>query len=223
MDCKSLFKILRSTRIRKDSMKRFAWGLLDIPIAMLLGLCTALPNSAMAEPGYADRTDSVDEKLRQMRQAYDDGRLDLALSLAESIKWTLEYERQSQAPTPQLAADEVFSIDRLPLSWAAWARGWRYGRALILSELAGIERLSEPVDLTVAFPATQAQDPYREVRVVRVDEEAGTCLRIDGIHDVILRHTWNPPWTAARMTDAGRKALVSTTEICRRAEVMQYG
>ena len=156
-------------------MKRSACGLLDVAIAILLGLCTMLPTIALAEPGYANRTDSVDEKLRQMRQAYDDGRLDLALSLAESIKWTLEYERQAQVPTTaQLAADRVFSVDRLPPAWAAWAYGWRYGRALTLSELAGIERLGEPVDLTVAFPVTQARDPYREVRVVRVDDDAGT-------------------------------------------------
>ena len=30
-------------------------------------------------------------------------------------------------------------------------------------------------------------------------------LRIDGIRDVILRSTWNPPWTAARMTAEGRR------------------
>jgi metal-sulfur cluster biosynthetic enzyme len=160
-------------------MKHSACGLLDVAVTILLGLCTMLPTIALAKPGYADRTDSVDEKLRQMRQAYDDGRLDLALSLAESIKWTLEYERQAQVPTTaQLAADRIFSVDRLPPAWAAWAYGWRYGRALTLSERAGIERLGEPVDLTVAFPVTQARDPYREVRVVRVDDDAATLREI---------------------------------------------
>jgi metal-sulfur cluster biosynthetic enzyme len=149
-------------------------------IAALMGLAITLPPAAVAGPGYADRTDGVDEKLRQLRQAYEHGRLDLALSLAESIKWTLEYERQSQPPEtpPQLAADDVFDVGELPASWATWAHGWRYGRAFTLSESAGIERLGEPVDLTVAFPVAQARDPYREVRVARVDVAAGSLREV---------------------------------------------
>ncbi|OIO97532.1 MAG: hypothetical protein AUJ92_03535 [Armatimonadetes bacterium CG2_30_59_28] len=32
-------------------------------------------------------------------------------------------------------------------------------------------------------------------------------LRIDEIRDVLINFTWNPPWTAARLTDAGRKIM----------------
>ena len=56
-----------------------------------------------------------------MRLAYEDDRLDLALSLAESIKWTLEYERQSRVPgAPQLRTEGIFSVGELAPSWAAW-------------------------------------------------------------------------------------------------------
>jgi metal-sulfur cluster biosynthetic enzyme len=32
-------------------------------------------------------------------------------------------------------------------------------------------------------------------------------LEIPGVRDVIVEFTWNPPWTVARLTDAGRRAL----------------
>lgn len=32
-------------------------------------------------------------------------------------------------------------------------------------------------------------------------------LRIDGIRDVVVDSTWNPPWTVARLTAAGRRSL----------------
>lgn len=32
-------------------------------------------------------------------------------------------------------------------------------------------------------------------------------LREDGVRDVRINVVWNPPWTAARMTQAGRDAL----------------
>ena len=36
-------------------------------------------------------------------------------------------------------------------------------------------------------------------------EDHGGGRVSEGIGDVILRHTWNPPWTAARMTAKGRQ------------------
>ena len=32
-------------------------------------------------------------------------------------------------------------------------------------------------------------------------------LKIDGVRDVVVDLTWDPPWTPARLTDAGRRAL----------------
>ena len=32
-------------------------------------------------------------------------------------------------------------------------------------------------------------------------------LREEGVHDVRINVVWNPPWTAERMTQAGRDAL----------------
>ena len=37
----------------------------------------------------------------------------------------------------------------------------------------------------------------------------GVPLREDGVRDVHIKVVWDPPWTTARMTEAGRDALES--------------
>jgi len=32
-------------------------------------------------------------------------------------------------------------------------------------------------------------------------------LKLNGVRDVIVRLTWEPPWTVARLTEAGCKAM----------------
>jgi metal-sulfur cluster biosynthetic enzyme len=32
-------------------------------------------------------------------------------------------------------------------------------------------------------------------------------LRLDGVREVVVNFTWEPPWTAARLTEAGRRAM----------------
>jgi len=133
-----------------------------------------------ADVPYAERTDSVDEKLRLVTQAYEDGDLDLALSLSESIRWTLRFEKGENFDTEpaQLPAADIVAVGDLPGSWANWATGWRHARVLTLTEPAGIERRGEPVDLRAAFPADQLADLQREVRVARVDEQTKSLVEI---------------------------------------------
>ena len=76
----------------------------------------------MPETRYEDRTDNVEEKLRLLRQACRRGSHDVAMSLVESLKETLDFERQNhrdadvhplQSPTRP--------VDRLPAPWARCA------------------------------------------------------------------------------------------------------
>ena len=60
-----------------------------------------------------------------------------------------------------------------------------------------VSRLIIGLALVTGFLGCRGVPPARKVLVIG----------IDGIRDVILRHTWNPPWTAARMTDAGRQVF----------------
>ena len=32
-------------------------------------------------------------------------------------------------------------------------------------------------------------------------------LKLPGVKDVVVDFTWDPPWTVARLTDAGRRAV----------------
>jgi metal-sulfur cluster biosynthetic enzyme len=36
-------------------------------------------------------------------------------------------------------------------------------------------------------------------------------MALKGVRDVIVNFTWNPPWTPARLTAAGRRALGLST------------
>ncbi|HYM97167.1 MAG TPA: metal-sulfur cluster assembly factor [Candidatus Sulfotelmatobacter sp.] len=42
-----------------------------------------------------------------------------------------------------------------------------------------------------------------------VDDVRERLLREDGVREVRVNVVWNPPWTAARLTEAGRDALES--------------
>ena len=131
----------------------------------------------MTETRYEDRTDGVDEKIRLLRQACRQGNHDLALSLAESLKGTLEFERQSQRgdESPRLEAPAL-PVEKLPAPWARWARGWRFCKILELEESAGLDRSREPVEVAVDFATGETTDLGRELRVARLDPD-GTMLR----------------------------------------------
>ncbi len=134
----------------------------------------------MLELSYHDRTDSVAEKLRLFQAAYAAGDLDVAMSLADSMKETLRFERHTkEAPSPvDVAADNAIAVSDLPRAWASWARGWSHCHVIDLYETVGIARVGEPVDLTVAFGASQITDTSREVRVARLDSRDGTLHEI---------------------------------------------
>ena len=125
----------------------------------------------MAETRYADRTESIARKHELLGHAYATGHLDLALSLAESIRDTLYLERQQREGSPSaINADAWSETAALPGDWAAWAAGWSYYKSISLVEEFGIDRRGEPVDIALSFPEHQVSDLRRELRVARVAE-----------------------------------------------------
>ncbi|MBI4600900.1 MAG: hypothetical protein HY721_02970 [Planctomycetes bacterium] len=125
----------------------------------------------MPQDAPQPRTDSAEEKLKLLAAACSSGQQDLALSLAESLEDTLRLERLEGAAraAPSVPRDSARPVSELPAAWAAWARGWSHATPLALFETVGLQRRGEPVELAVSFPAEQAVDPVREVRVARVD------------------------------------------------------
>ncbi|MBI2825238.1 MAG: hypothetical protein HYX69_11190 [Planctomycetia bacterium] len=128
----------------------------------------------MTIPRYEDHTDSVTAKLALLKASYEAGRFDVAMSLAESIKDGLDYERQVRgvAGEPQVAADAFTPVEQLPPALAKWARGWSFSKPLTLFETVDIARTAEPVDVGIAFRADQVTDVGRETRVARWDAPA---------------------------------------------------
>ncbi|MFO0891035.1 MAG: metal-sulfur cluster assembly factor [Isosphaeraceae bacterium] len=129
---------------------------------------------------YRDHTDSVEQKLKLLEAAVGDGRRDVALSLAESIRDTLRFERSTEtADQPvSLASDQSVPVSTLPRPWAEWAKGWSHARPFALLETVTLERIREPVEMTMAIAADQATDPNRELRLARVDAQDGSLREI---------------------------------------------
>ena len=125
----------------------------------------------MKETTYWERTDSFDEKMRLLREAYQRRDYRLARALADSLRGSLLMEQQQQAPIgePVLAASNSIPVAELPGAWREWCRGWSHVRVLALDETVSQARSREPVELVAAFPASQVASLRREVRVARVD------------------------------------------------------
>ena len=71
-----------------------------------------------------------------------------------------------------------------------------------LGVIYGIKENDGVVDVDLTFTAMGC--PASEF----ILEDVRECLlREDGIREVRVNVVWNPPWTVARMTEAGRDAL----------------
>lgn len=118
---------------------------------------------------YTDRTDRVPTKLKLLESAYTAGNLELAMSLAESIRETLGFERQwrPRAEQPQIGAEVFHPVAEFPGPISQFASGWSFCKPITLYETVGISRESEPIELAVGFLTSQVRDIQRELRLVR--------------------------------------------------------
>ena len=94
--------------------------------------------------------------------------------------------------------------DRL---WAALAEVQDPEMPINLVDLGVIYRVAEQdglveVDLTFTAMGCPASDFILE-------DVRERLLREDGVREVRINVVWNPPWTTARVTEAGRDALES--------------
>jgi metal-sulfur cluster biosynthetic enzyme len=71
-----------------------------------------------------------------------------------------------------------------------------------LGIIYGVRELEGRVTVDLTFTAMGC--PAAEFILEDVRER---LLREPGIHEVVVNVVWDPPWTAARMTPAGREAL----------------
>jgi metal-sulfur cluster biosynthetic enzyme len=146
----------------------------------------------------SSRTESIDEKLALVQQACQAQRWDLVESLADSIKDSVQYERQMAAGGDPVkpGADDFIRVGQLPQAWAAWARGWQYCKIVRLFETVGMARQREPLELLVAFHGNQVTDPPREIRVARVDRATAA---LEEIPSQILQDGWRGEQRVCRL------------------------
>jgi len=71
-----------------------------------------------------------------------------------------------------------------------------------LGVIYGIDERDGVVDVDLTFTAMGC--PASDFIIEDVRER---LLREDGVREVRVNVVWNPPWTSARMTQAGRDAL----------------
>ncbi len=71
-----------------------------------------------------------------------------------------------------------------------------------LGVIYGIEEVDGVVDVELTFTAMGC--PASDFIV---DDVRDRLLREPGVKEVRVRVVWDPPWTAARLTEAGRDAL----------------
>ena len=71
-----------------------------------------------------------------------------------------------------------------------------------LGVIYGIRDVDGTVEVDLTFTAMGC--PASEFILDDVRER---LMREEGVRDVRINVVWNPPWTAARMTEAGRDAL----------------
>lgn len=118
----------------------------------------------------ASRSDSVETKLRLLREAYERKDFDLARSLTSSLRDTLIQEQhESEAPLASvLATHDYGKIDELSTVWQSWATGWKYFKSVSVEETAGIPRRSEPVEFSLSFPADLTTSLTREIRLATI-------------------------------------------------------
>jgi metal-sulfur cluster biosynthetic enzyme len=91
--------------------------------------------------------------------------------------------------------------------WAALAEVQDPEMPINLVDLGVIYRIAEEdglveVDLTFTAMGCPASDFI-------LDDVRERLLREDGVREVRINVVWNPPWTVARVSEAGRDALES--------------
>lgn len=144
--------------------------------------------SSTREETYWDRTDRFEEKMKLMQTAWERKDFKLVRALSNSLRITgIQAQMEEDDPGLPLSASSHFAeVESLPLHWKSWANGWKYFKALEIKETISIERKAEPVEVLLAFSASQINSPSREIRVARIDE--GKLVEVTSqVFDVVRR------------------------------------
>jgi len=86
------------------------------------------------------------------------------------IKLTVRMKKTVQGSKNDVYLSKIVTL-QAPETSKVFDRAWKNYKSIILSETAGIDRISEPVETLLAFYPDEAQHLKREVRVMAVDAQ----------------------------------------------------
>lgn len=120
---------------------------------------------------FKKHSDSFEDKMKLMQKAWDEKDFRMVRSLSDSIRNTgIQAQNEYEDPgKPILNGSQFGLVDRLPLVWRTWAKGWKYYKVIGLEEKAGIQRLAEPVEVLLGFRSDQINSLAREIRVAEIN------------------------------------------------------
>src|SRR5690554_1286040 len=121
---------------------------------------------------YKQQSDSFEEKIRLIQEAWQKRDYRMVRSLSDSIRNTgIQAQAEDEDPgQPLVGSHEYGRVTALPSAWRTWASGWKYFKHIALEERAGISRNAEPVEVLLSFTTSQVSSLYREVRVAAVTD-----------------------------------------------------
>ena len=84
----------------------------------------------MKETTYWQRTDTFEQKMQLLQEAYRAKNYRVARSIADSLRQSLTLEQQQHAPLGDeiLGGDADTPVAELPSAWREWAKGWSWVR-----------------------------------------------------------------------------------------------
>ena len=123
---------------------------------------------------FKKHSDSFEDKIKLIQQAWADKDYRMVRSLSDSIRNTgIQAQNEYEDPgKPLLNGSQFGTVATLPASWKAWAKGWKYYKVIGIEEKSSIQRTAEPVEVLLGFRSDQVQSLAREIRVAEVNNGA---------------------------------------------------
>jgi metal-sulfur cluster biosynthetic enzyme len=130
------------------------------------------------------QTDSFDDKLKLLQEAWAKKDFRTARSLTDSLRVSQIQAQAEQEDfgTPLISAIQFGTVSALPQAWKTWANGWKYYKVVNLEEKAGIQRKAEPVEVLLSFQSAQTSSLAREIRVAEI---------IDGVLNEVISQVFS--------------------------------
>lgn len=177
----SLYKEIQTPLKRRKFLSLGMFGLAGVTIPSLSSftenVSVNLKNSSFVkmftgiEKSYWDRTDKFDVKKNLIKAAWAKKDFREVRALANSIRVSSNQARiDNESPgIPVSPASDFKKVTDLPKEWQEFARGWKYYKLISVTEQNNFNRILEPVEVLLSFPADKVNFLTRELRLVKLE------------------------------------------------------